>query len=81
MPPRSSLPSSRSKHTGRFRCDSYTPHAPIESTAVPDAPTEKFLERAVHAAIATLSPLQQNELEDFVESANALVHEAEHLRV
>ncbi|MEP6835204.1 MAG: hypothetical protein ABJB74_17590 [Gemmatimonas sp.] len=47
----------------------------------PDAATEMFLERAVHAAIAALSPLQQKEMHDVANAANALAQDAEQLRV
>ena len=58
----------------------YAPNASIEFVAVADAPTELFLERAVHAAIAKLSPLQQSELHEVAAAANALAHDAERLR-
>jgi len=59
----------------------YTPHAPIELITLPDAPTELFLERAVHAALAKLSPLQRQDLHDVAAAANALAQDAERLRV
>ncbi|MEO7997113.1 MAG: serine/threonine-protein kinase [Gemmatimonadaceae bacterium] len=59
----------------------YTPGAATETHAVPDAATEMFLERAVNAAIANLSPQQQKEMKEVAAAATALAHDAERLRV
>lgn len=57
------------------------PKTRTEIEPLPDSATELFLERAVNAAIAKLSPQQQKELHDVAAAANALAQDAERLRV
>lgn len=58
----------------------FAPQIPLAGALPPDAATELFLERAVNAAIAKLSPAQQANMRDVAAAAAALAHDAERLR-
>lgn len=58
----------------------FAPRLREEVVALPDAPTEMFLERAVNAAIANLPHAQQKGMKDVAAAATALAHDAERLR-